>query len=421
MHKVVLGDKINILPGYPFNSKFFTDEPGMPLIRIRDLSTHDSDTNYIGSYNALYVVRKNDVLIGMDGDFNIIKWKGINSLLNQRILKIYQKHNSDVDINYIFYRLQPILLEINSRTAATTVKHLSTYDISELELPIHSLPQQHHIAAILSTLDAQLEKTEAIIAKYQAIKQGMLHDLFTRGIDLQTGQLRPAYADAPQLYKPSEMGMIPKVWEVIKLGSITEKVGSGVTPKGGSEVYLSQGVLFIRSQNVLENELSLHDAVFIPQNIDDNMSASRVQLFDVLLNITGASIGRCAYYPHEFLNANVNQHVCIIRFIDNKSLMAIFASAFLNSSFGQSQINRLNAGGNREGLNYSQIRSFFFPLINPVELACINDKINGQNSVIKKEMQVLGKLTLLKNGLMSDLLSGKVEVSADEKNLMLIN
>ena len=69
-----------------------------------------------------------------------------------------------------------------------------------------------------------IEKTEAAIAKYQALKQGMMHDLFTRGIDVKTGKLRPSYQDAPELYQESDLGMIPKDWEVNELGNLTNKI-----------------------------------------------------------------------------------------------------------------------------------------------------------------------------------------------------
>lgn len=291
---------------------------------------------------------------------------------------------------------------------------LSSKIVNKIKFVCPSIGEQRKIASILSTIDAQIEKTEAIITKYEAIKQGMLYDLFTRGIDVATGKLRPTHEEVPELYDDSPLGYVPKKWTVANLGEITDKVGSGITPTGGSEVYQTQGVVFIRSQNVLENELSLADVAYISPQIDDKMSASRVQQFDVLLNITGASIGRCAFYPFSSMKANVNQHVCIIRFKEQKNVLASFASVFLNSNFGQNQINRLNAGGNREGLNFAQIRSFNFPVIQPKELASINEKINTQIALIKHETLYLSKLQLLKQGLMSDLLSGKVPVTLNK-------
>src|SRR5204862_7029284 len=109
----------------------------------------------------------------------------------------------------------------------------------KLRIKIPSLPTQQRIAKILTTADAVIEKTQAAIAKYKVIKQGMLQDLFTRGIDITTNKLRPRFEDAPHLYKESKLGMIPKEWDDDTLENLTEKIGSGVTPTGGSEVYKS--------------------------------------------------------------------------------------------------------------------------------------------------------------------------------------
>lgn len=270
------------------------------------------------------------------------------------------------------------------------------------------LPEQRRIARILSTCDGVIEKTKAAVAKYQAIKQGLLHDLFTRGIDPATGQLRPTHAEAPERYRESALGWIPREWEVRRLEEVTEKIGSGVTPTGGSEVYQSSGVLFIRSQNVLVGSLSIEDAAFITNAVDEKMEGSRVKPFDVLLNITGASIGRCAFFPKELNSANVNQHVCIIRFNESSESLSIFVSEFLNSNFGQSQISRSNAGGNREGLNFQQIKSFFFPEIKPDEIKSITNVIQSQTKKLQTEQTYLAKLESIKAGLMEDLLTGRV-------------
>ncbi len=93
--------------------------------------------------------------------------------------------------------------------------------IKELQLLLPPLPQQRKIARILTTLDNVIAQTEALIAKYQAIKQGLMHDIFTRGVDA-TGKLRPPQSEAPELYKQSDLGWIPKEWEGTNLGAISK-------------------------------------------------------------------------------------------------------------------------------------------------------------------------------------------------------
>ena len=301
------------------------------------------------------------------------------------------------------------------RGEGTTFAEISKKEVEKLSFSVPPLPHQRKIARILSTCDTVIEKTEAAIAKYQAIKQGMMHDLFTRGINLTTGQLRPPYQDAPELYKETELGWLPKEWEVKKLNDATEKIGSGVTPTGGSEVYQNSGILFIRSQNVLRGALSLEDVAYISKEIDERMASSRVLPYDVLLNITGASIGRCAFFPKELTTANVNQHVCIIRFSKLSKEKALFISEYLNSDFGQRQILRFNAGGNREGLNFQQLGSFSIPDIQKEEISLISKKIYSLNNKLLSEQSALTKYRQLKAGLMQDLLTGKVEVNVEEE------
>lgn len=148
------------------------------------------------------------------------------------------------------------------------------------------------------------------------------------------------------------------------LGNYTELISSGSTPKGGSDNYLDQGeILFIRSQNVLMNKFSDHDALYIPLNIHEKMKRTWVKNRDVLLNITGASIGRTTVYIGEDDKANVNQHVCIIRLKDFKTIDPFYLSYFLSSTSFQRHIMKINAGATRQALNFSQIGKFKIPIL----------------------------------------------------------
>lgn len=307
----------------------------------------------------------------------------------------------------------PIRRQVISKATLSANSNINQESLKSIQIQLPNLEHQRKISKVLFATDAVIEQTKSAIAKYKAIKQGLLHDLFTRGVDVN-GHLRPSYSEAPELYKESELGMIPKDWEVKRLEELTEKIGSGVTPTGGSEVYLTSGVLFIRSQNVLVGSLSIEDAAYITTEIDEKMEGSRVKPYDVFLNITGASIGRSAYFPVELKLANVNQHVCIIRFKGISKSLAIYASEFLNSNFGQTQIYKSIAGGNREGLNFQQIKSFSFPSISEGEIDGIAKIIELQSNKIQIEETLLQKYQSIKRGLMGDLLGGKKKVKISE-------
>jgi type I restriction enzyme, S subunit len=155
------------------------------------------------------------------------------------------------------------------------------------------------------------------------------------------------------------IGEIPVGWEVKKLKYSVLKVGSGITPKGGANVYQLSGIPLLRSQNIHFEGLWLNDVAYISQETHDMMANSKVQSGDVLLNITGASIGRCFYVDDQLGEANVNQHVCIIR--PKKPASTKFLYFVLMSDIGQSQIYFEQIGSGREGLNFEALNNFVIP------------------------------------------------------------
>ncbi len=152
------------------------------------------------------------------------------------------------------------------------------------------------------------------------------------------------------------IGEVPEGWGVKRMKYLTTKVGSGITPKGGASVYQNSGIALIRSQNIHFDGLRMDNVAYISEEIHASMSASKVRPLDVLLNITGASIGRCSMVPETFMEANVNQHVCIIR--PNENISSTFLHAYLSSDKGQLQIFLVENGISREGLNFEQLKMF---------------------------------------------------------------
>lgn len=150
-------------------------------------------------------------------------------------------------------------------------------------------------------------------------------------------------------------------WALQELGPKTIKVGSGITPTGGHKHYKKTGRPFIRSQNVGWSELLLVDVAYIDEETHGSFDATELRVNDVLLNITGASIGRSAIADSRIAGGNVNQHVCIIR-VKPGELLPVLLNQYLVSENGQKQIDSFQAGGNRQGLNFAQIRSFGIPL-----------------------------------------------------------
>ena len=188
------------------------------------------------------------------------------------------------------------------------------------------------------------------------------------------------------------------------IGELITKVGSGVTPRGGEAVYKTEGHPFVRSQNVGLGNLLLDDIAFIDEETHLRQKNTELQFNDVLLNITGASIGRSALVDKQIVGGNVNQHVCIIRTKEN--LVPSFICSFLLSNYGQRQIDSFQAGGNRQGLNFEQIKSIKITIPSKDEqikiaklLRAIDERIATQNKIIEKLQSLIKGLNdhILKN------------------------
>lgn len=172
-------DVADVLYGAPFNAKQFNnDSEGMPLIRIRDIMRGYTETFYTGEYDDKYIIHEGDILIGMDGDFNIGKWKSDDALLNQRTLKIKHGKTNEVIDGYLYHLLGPILKGVNNRIQASTVKHLTAQWLKRIEIPVPPLPVQEEIVRILDSfteLEAELEAELAgRIEQYEYYRDHML-------------------------------------------------------------------------------------------------------------------------------------------------------------------------------------------------------------------------------------------------------
>ena len=179
--RIQLQEIAEVQNGYAFKSTFFTQDEGVPLIRIRDINSKDTDHFYNGDYDDSYIVRKNDVLIGMDGDFNVTKWPGEMGLLNQRVCRI-KCDTAVYDEDFLFYVLQPYLNAVHAETSAVTVKHLSSKTIKALPIPLPPLPEQRAIVAKLERLFAELDRSvaelEAAREKLGVYRQSVLKEAF---------------------------------------------------------------------------------------------------------------------------------------------------------------------------------------------------------------------------------------------------
>ncbi|MED0686409.1 restriction endonuclease subunit S, partial [Anoxybacillus ayderensis] len=272
--KVSMKDNLEILTGYAFSSKNFNEEEGIPLIRIRDLETHNPVTLYKGDYDDKYIINKGDILVGMDGEFNIVRWKGPKALLNQRVAKINSKNPDIISEDFIFYRLQGELRKIEALTPATTVKHLSKKDIEDLNLLLPPLGEQSKIASILSSVDETIEKTKAIIKQTEKVKKGLMQQLLTKGI----GHTK---------FKKTEIGEIPEGWEVARLGEkkFTQKITQGPNPKYNLG-HIDKKYRVLKTKDLYDQGILYEQADLISKETFEGCLSSELKDGDILYTCT---------------------------------------------------------------------------------------------------------------------------------------
>ena len=178
-----LGNYIKFEVGFPFKSRYFNSQHiGLRLIKNRDLKSDDQVYYTTEDVSSEYIVNNGDVLVGMDGDFTPCIWRKGVALLNQRVGRIGA---FGMDLLFSYYLLQQPLQELQIGTGATTVKHLSHFDVEELELTFpEEIKEQQAIAQVLSDMDNDIEQLEKKLSKYQQIKQGMMQELLTGRIRL---------------------------------------------------------------------------------------------------------------------------------------------------------------------------------------------------------------------------------------------
>ena len=236
--------------------------------------------------------------------------------------------------------------------------------LARSRLPLPPVVEQGAIVRFLDHADRRIRRyiraKEKLIALLAEQKQAIVHQAVTGQIDVRTGQPYPAYKDSGVEW----LGEVPEHWEVAALRHLATKFGSGVTPRGGATVYETTGIPFLRSQNVHFDGLRLEGVARIPLDLHLALKGTHVKPGDVLLNITGASIGRVCAVPHDLDEANVNQHVCIIRPRPER-MLSDFLAAFLSTPGMQEAVELEQVGASRQGLTLDAIRSFkvFVPTI----------------------------------------------------------
>lgn len=266
--------------------------------------------------------------------------------------------------------------------------HISNDKLASILMPVPPLAEQHRIVAKIEEILPYIEQYDKAYTKLETFNKKFPEDMKKSILQLaMQGKLveqRPEegtadeqyeqiVAEKAQLIKDGKIKKekplpeitedeipfeIPVSWKWVRLSAICEKIGSGSTPTGGKNVYQDDGILFLRSQNVYNDGLRFDGIAFISEEL--NRPNSVVVAKDILLNITGGSIGRCALVPDDFDKANINQHVMIIRLVNLD--LRFWVHFVIISAYIQQKIMDVQVGVSREGLSAEKLKNFIIPL-----------------------------------------------------------
>jgi len=243
---------------------------------------------------------------------------------------------------------------------------ISLSDICNWNVLVPPIENQHHIAATLDKANELIALRKKQLKELDALAEAVFYDMFGDPVKNEKG------------------------WETIYLKKVTNKIGSGATPRGGNENYKSKGISLIRSLNVYNGKFQYKDLAHIDEEQAKLLDNVTVYKNDVLLNITGASVARCCIVPKELLPARVNQHVAIIR--TKKDLNNIYLTSVLTSQSYQQKLLRLSKsnGATREALTKADIENLQIhlpPLPLQTRFAAIIEKIEEQKARVRKALQ----------------------------------
>jgi len=344
--------------------------------------------------------------------------ENFRSISSTEFIVIEAKESSHIDFLYYFLQSDTVYSKLESEAVGTTNSHVRFKSgcLYRIEADFPAKPQQQKIAEILATVDRMIAHTEALIEKYQQIKAGLMHDLFTRGIGAN-GKLRPLREQAPELYQESAIGWIPKEWGLVTLDAIKESLVDG--PFGSNlktEHYVfDPGVRVVRLQNIRSTKYDDKDKAFISDKHADFLSRNKVLGNDILIAGLGDEsypVGRACLYPEDLPSA-INKADCFRFRCTKEEMNNGFAMYFLNTSAARLQARKYAQGVTRSRINLGNIKKIAIPKPSPDEQLLICEKLDGLEHRIDKEICEKEKLKLQKSGLMHDLLTGKAPVNVD--------
>jgi type I restriction enzyme S subunit len=405
-----LGRIANITMGQSPDSKYYSEEKnGLPFLQGCAEFTSRFPKHALYCSQTKKIANSGEILFSVRAPVGKINIADCDYIIGRGLAAI---SGAEIDHVYLEYYLKYEEPRFRNASQGSTFEAINSSELSKwlIEYPI-SRAEQTKIAEILSTVDRAIEQTEALIAKQQRIKTGLMQDLLTRGID-EHGNLR---SELTHKFKDSPLGRIPVEWEVDELGKVAAFVTSG--SRNWAQYYSTEGTLFIRIGNLTRDHINLRfeDIVYVvpPRTAEGNRTS--VSTGDLLISIT-ADLGIIGVIPENFGEGYVNQHIALVRLTKERSNPR-FIGWFLSGHSGQTQFAKLNESGAKAGLNLPTIKKLLVPVTNPIEQATIAEILDANTNRVTALYAKLKKLHAIKSALTRDLLTGKKRVIIWKSNI----
>jgi type I restriction enzyme S subunit len=410
--------KFSIVDG-PFGTQLHADEyiedGEIPVVRVINLSFEgkfiEKDLVFISQQKAKKLSRSKvvtgDIIIAKTGatigKCGIFPNSFLEGIIASSCMKVSIDKTKANNLFLLFWLVsrhgQNAIINSALGTTRTTI---NITPFKNLKIPLPPLPEQQKIAEILETIDNAIEKTDKIIEKYKRIKQGLMQDLLTKGID-ENGNIRN---EKTHKFKDSPLGRIPEEWEVVRLGEVSNKIidGTHFTPQ-----YSEDGIPFLRVVDLQGSTVNLDNVMRIsPQEHRILSKRCFPEYGDILLSKNGTiGISKVVDWKWEF---SIFVSICLIK-PKHEKVINIYLKYFLDSEWIKKQIVKSTKQLSVVNLHLEEIREFFILLPPLPEQQRIAEILSQTDQTIEKEQQYKEKLQKIKQGLMQDLLTGKVRVN----------
>ncbi|MBA2780594.1 restriction endonuclease subunit S [Billgrantia kenyensis] len=324
-------------------------------------------------------------------------------------IAFFKPHEGELSSRWLYHSIPTAANRVVTDSAVKGAT-LNKKKIAEIPLHLPPLNEQVGVANVLDTLDIQIQKTEALIAKLEKVKEGLLHDLLTHGID-ERGLLRPSPEQAPELYKESPLGLVPREWECGSLGELS--TSSVIGPFGSDLVasdYRPEGVPVVFVRDVVSKTFTWKSEVYVDHLKAASLSAHDVIAGDVLLTKMGLPPCIACTYPSEFSEGIVTADIVRLR-PDKSMVLPDWISNYANSEHVASQVRAITSGVTRPKVTLSDVRSLKVAVPPLKDQRAILLRVSEASRRVNAARTSLSKLLSEKSGLMDDLLTGRVRVT----------